>query len=221
MKSLLFVLKENKKNMYKIFRLALYDFVTPLRDTYLGIIWIVLGPLLQIGVYWFVFGVGIREGRDVNGHPYLLWMLAGLVPWFYMSSGISSGALCIYGKASVLTKMKFPTSIIPTYNTITQLIKNLPVMLITFIVYAVYGYKGTGYYLQLIYYIFAGTFFLIGISLLNSALVMAIRDINRVIGTVMRFLFYLTPILWVPSKSKLPKVLLEIMEMNPIYYIVE
>ncbi|MBE6053812.1 MAG: teichoic acid ABC transporter permease, partial [Clostridium sartagoforme] len=77
MKDLLFILKEHKENWYKVYKLSLYDFITPLRDTYLGLLWIILNPLCQIGVYWFVFGLGIRNGRAIDGHPFLLWMLAG------------------------------------------------------------------------------------------------------------------------------------------------
>lgn len=218
MKSLKFVIKENIDNLYRIFKLSFYDFIAPLRDTYLGVIWIVLGPLLQIGVYWIVFGLGIRGGKPVDGHPFLLWMLSGLVPWFFISGSITSGALCIYSKASILTKMKFPTSIIPTYNTVTQLMNNIPVLLITLIVFAFNGYKGTIYYIQLIYYIIAASILVTAITFITSSLVMAIRDINRIIGTIIRFIFYLSPILWVPSN--LPKILMYIIELNPINYII-
>ncbi|CUP47999.1 hypothetical protein BH721_07660 [Clostridium baratii] len=218
MSNLVFVLKEHKENWYRIRRLAVYDFIAPLRDTYLGMVWIVLNPLLQIGVYWIVFGMGIRSGRPVDGHPFLLWMLAGIIPWFYINSAIGGGALCIYAKSSMLTKMKFPSSIIPTYNTLTKLIETIPTIGILFIVYACYGYKLNIYSIQIIYYFFAVTVLIIGLSLLNSALVMAIRDINRIISTILRFLFYLTPILWVPGK--MPFVLELFMRLNPFTYIV-
>lgn len=219
MRSLKFVFKEHKENLYKIMKLSVYDFITPLRDTYLGVIWILLNPLTQIGVYWFVFGIGIRGGKPVDGHPFLLWMLAGLVPWFYISSAISGGALCIYSKASILTKMRFPTSIIPTYSTLTQLLNNIPVIITTMIIFAFYGYKGTIFYVQTIYYIFAATVLLIGLALLNSALVVAIRDVNRLIGTVLRFLFYLTPILW--TVEKMPIAFQKILKLNPFIYIID
>lgn len=219
MRELLFILKENKENWYKIHKLSLYDFITPLRDTYLGIVWIILNPLSQIGVYWFVFGIGIRNGRAIDGHPFLLWMLAGLIPWFYISSSISSGALAIYSKASILTKMKFPTSIIPTYTVLTQLLNNIPVIFIMLIIYVLYGYKATIYYIQIPYYLFAATLLLIGISLITSALVMAVRDINRIIGTVLRFMFYLTPILW--TTINLPPIGLKLIRLNPFIYIIE
>ena len=219
MRELLFILKEHKENWYKIYKLALYDFITPLRDTYLGVIWILLNPLSQIGVYWFVFGLGIRNGRPIEGHPFLLWMLAGLVPWFYISGSISSGAISIYSKASIITKMKFPTSIIPTYTIMTQLLNNVPLIFIMIIVYVFNGYKATIYYIQIPYYLLAATLFLIGISLLTSALVMAMRDLNRLIGTVLRFMFYLTPILW--TTINLPPIALKIIRLNPFIYIIE
>ncbi|MDU4912110.1 ABC transporter permease [Clostridium baratii] len=219
MSNLVFVLKEHKENWYRIRRLAVYDFIAPLRDTYLGMIWIVLNPLLQISVYWIVFGMGIRNGRPVDGHPFLLWMLAGLIPWFYIGSAISGGALCIYNKSQMLTKMKFPSSIIPTYTTLTKLIETIPTIGILFIVYAFYGYKINLYSIQIIYYFFSVTILIIGLSLLNSALVMAIRDINRIITTIVRFLFYLTPILWVPSKGT--SFINVIIKLNPFTYIID
>lgn len=219
MKNLKFVMKEHKENIYKMWKLAWYDFVAPLRDTYLGPVWMILGPLLQIAVYWLVFGTGIRQGRPVDGNPFLLWMLSGLVPWFYINGGINGGATCIYGKATLLTKMKFPVSIIPTYTTLTKLISNLPVLLILLIVYAFYGYKVSIHIIQLPYYIIASTILVISITMLTSALVMAIRDINRIIGTIMRFIFYLTPILWVPRN--LPWAFDLFIKVNPLTYIIE
>lgn len=219
MKNFKFIVKEHRENWYKIFKLSLYDFITPFRDTYLGLVWIILNPLTQIGVYWFIFGMGIRGGAPVDGHPFLLWMLAGIVPWFYLSSGISSGTLCIYSKSSILTKMKFPTSIIPTYTTLTQLMNNIPVILLMLIIFASYGYQATVYYVQIIYYIFAATVLIIGLALLNSALVMALRDVNRLIGTLLRFLFYFTPILW--SIEKMPQSMQKILMTNPMVYIVD
>lgn len=219
MKNLKFVIREHKENMYKMWRLAWYDFIAPLRDTYLGPVWMILGPLLQIIVYWVVFGTGIRQGRPVDGHPFLLWMLAGLIPWFYISAGISGGATCIYSKSTLLTKMKFPVSIIPTYTTLTKLISNLPILLILLVLYAFNGYKVSVHIIQIPYYLFAATVLIIAITMLTSALVMAIRDINRLIGTIMRFLFYLTPILWVPRN--LPFAFDLFIKLNPITYIID
>lgn len=219
MKDLLFILKEHRIHWYKIYKLSLYDFITPLRDTYLGILWIVLNPLLRIGVYWFVFGIGIRNGKPVDGHPFLLWMLAGLIPWFYISSSINSGTLSIYSKSAIITKMKFPTSIIPTNTILTQLLNNIVLVFIMIIVYVFNGYKANIYYLQIPYYILAATLLLIGISLITSALVMAVRDINRLVGTVLRFMFYLTPILW--TTINLPPIGLKIIRLNPFIYIIE
>ncbi|EEH96759.1 ABC transporter permease [Clostridium tertium] len=219
MRDLLFILREHKANFYKIYKLALYDFITPLRDTYLGALWIILSPLSQIGVYWFVFGLGIRNGKPIDGHPFLLWMLAGLIPWFYISASISAGTLAIYSKAAIITKMKFPTSIIPTNTILTQLLNNIPLIFIMILSYVFNGYKATIYYIQIPYYIIAATLLLIGISLITSALVMAVRDINRLVGTVLRFMFYLTPILW--TTINLPPIGLKIIRLNPFIYIIE
>lgn len=146
-------------------------------------------------------------------------MLAGLIPWFYISASISAGTLAIYSKAAIITKMKFPTSIIPTNTILTQLLNNIPLIFIMILSYVFNGYKATIYYIQIPYYIIAATLLLIGISLITSALVMAVRDINRLVGTVLRFMFYLTPILW--TTINLPPIGLKIIRLNPFIYIIE
>ncbi|MGL4740592.1 MAG: ABC transporter permease [Sarcina sp.] len=218
MNGIKFVVREHMLNLDRMFKLSFYDFIAPLRDTYLGAIWIILNPLTQIGVYWIIFGLGIRGGRPVDGHPFLLWMLAGLIPWMYISMSISTGALSIYSKAGILKKMKFPSSIIPTYTILTQLMNIIPAILIMFIIFAFYDYKSNIYVIQIVYYLFAATMILIAISLLTSALVVAMRDINKVISIIMKFLFYFTPILWEPKN--LPVTFQNILKLNPFRYII-
>ena len=49
----------------------------------------VLKPTVMVLVLWFAFSVGLRVNSEVNGYPYILWVLAGMVQWFYMSDMIS------------------------------------------------------------------------------------------------------------------------------------
>ena len=53
------VLKEQIKNFYLIRRLSVYEMKSANNDNYLGILWEIINPMIQISIYWFVFGFGI------------------------------------------------------------------------------------------------------------------------------------------------------------------
>lgn len=76
-------------------------------------------------MYWFAFSIGLRAGKPVNGYPFFLWLIAGLVPWFYMGDMITGGTNCIRRYSYLVTKMKFPVSTIPTFVSISNLIINI------------------------------------------------------------------------------------------------
>ena len=62
MKSIIYVVNENIRNVYRILSISKYELLSDMRDSKLGIIWNILNPLIQVSTYWFVFGIGIRGG---------------------------------------------------------------------------------------------------------------------------------------------------------------
>lgn len=197
-------------------RIARYDYKLLNKDSYLGRLWSFLTPLIQIATYWLVFGLGIRNGGDVNGHPFLLWMLCGLVPWFFMNEGIMKGAGSIYSKANVVTKMKYPISTVPVSVIVTAFMEHVMVLLILFVTLIAMGYYPDWYYLNLVYYMLYSFVFLCSLSLITSVLTMLARDFQKLLSNVVRLLFYITPILW--SMERMPAVYQNILQFNPILY---
>ena len=82
---------------------------------YLGFLWELVTPILQIAVYWFVFGFGIRQGRDIDGVPFLPWLVSGIIVWFFISPAITTTARSVYSRIGLVSKMSFPLSTIPAY----------------------------------------------------------------------------------------------------------
>ena len=56
--------------------------------TYFGMVWGILQPLMTIIVYWAVFQFGFRSG-DVDGIPFILWFISGIVIWLFISESFS------------------------------------------------------------------------------------------------------------------------------------
>jgi teichoic acid transport system permease protein len=81
--------------------------------------------LIQIAIYWFVFGVGIRARSHVDGVLYIEWMLAGIVVWFFVYQGTLQASKSIYTRVGMIAKMSFPMSAIPSFVIMTKFYQHL------------------------------------------------------------------------------------------------
>ena len=88
MKEIMIVLKEQIQHMGMIFRMSRYEDKATYQSHYLGLAWQILNPAIQVGIYYLVFGVGVNQGREISGVPFIVWMLIGITAWFYINSSI-------------------------------------------------------------------------------------------------------------------------------------
>ena len=222
MKSIFFVLQENFANLYRIKSITKYELKSDVRDTKLGFLWNILSPAIQIFTFWIVFGIGIRSGQEVHGIEFLPWMIVGMMVWFFISPCITTGVGCIYAKRTIIMKMKFPVSILPTTVVLKELVNHLVMVVIIGLLLLVLGFQPSIYWLQIFYYMFCAFCFCISLNLITSVLNMFTRDISKLVKSLMRMLLYLTPILWTLDKiEQTHQFLATLLKMNPLYYIVE
>lgn len=200
-------------------RMAAFDYKLENKDTYLGRLWAFITPLIQIGTYWFVFGLGLRNGRAVDGYPYLAWMLIGLIPWFFISSCMVKGANAIYAKAGLIAKIKFPIATAPVSKVLQELYEFMIMLIIMFMILFCLGIRPSWYWLNLVYYIVYGIAFLVSLAMITSVLTMVARDFYKLLNSIIRLLFYITPILWV--MDNMPDIYQIVMQYNPIFYMVK
>ena len=80
---------QRKKTWKLVTTLARNDFRTRFAGSYLGIVWAFVQPIVTIFVYWFVFST--LRAHAVREVPFVLWLIAGLVPWFYFQESLNSG----------------------------------------------------------------------------------------------------------------------------------
>ena len=101
-------------NLKLISELSKNDLKKRFADSYFGILWAFVSPIITICVYWFVFTVGMRGGgNEVNGYPYVLWLISGLIPWFLFSDILTSGTSVLLEYAYLVKKIVFNVSILP------------------------------------------------------------------------------------------------------------
>ena len=224
-KSIKYVLHENCTNLFRIYSISKYELLADMRDSQLGLFWNFAHPLIQILTYWFAFGVVFNK-KDIVSYgvttPYILWMMGGMVVWFFISPCITNGCNAIFSKVNVITKMKFPVSILPATVIMKELFNHFCLMLILIIIFLFNGIFPTLQWFELIYYMLCGVIFSISLSMTTSVLNMLARDTRKLVLACMRLLLYLTPILWdIKQLNHMPAFVGYIMKANPIYYVVQ
>lgn len=215
------IVREQFENLNLIFRMATFDVKGMYQLHYLGTFWQFLNPAIQVSIYWLVFGIGLRNGAPVGDVPFFLWLLMGLIPWFFISPSIIQGANSIYQKVSLVSKMNFPVSILPTIKIVSNSFQFVILLLILQIILLIYGIKPSVYLLQLPYYIICLYVFLFSFAILSSTIATIVRDFQMLLQSMMRMLLYMSPVLWNPAGDMVPDFLSNLLKLNPLYYIIE
>lgn len=211
-------IKEIYSNKSIVLSLAKQDFKSKYIQNYFGILWAFIHPTVLILIFWFVFQVGFKSVA-IGNTPFILWLVAAIVPWFFIADCLQSGTYSVVENAFLVKKIVFKTSLLPIVKISSLLIIHLFLIGIVLALYIIYGYEPNIYWIQTLYYLFCSIFLLIGISWITSSIVIFFRDLGQIISMVIQFGFWLTPIFW--SIDKVPEKYHSIIKLNPFYYIAE
>ncbi|WLV24154.1 ABC transporter permease [Aciduricibacillus chroicocephali] len=224
MKSALIVLKEQLENFYLIRRLSIYELISKNRSNYLGILWEIINPVVQILIYWFVFG-SIRQRAAVEvapgiNAPFINWMLVGFILWTFFYQSTIQGSKSIYTRLRMLSRMNFPMSVIPAYIIVSHLYVHLFMLVIAILIFQLSGFYINIYYLQLIYLLVGTTALVYAIALVTSTLSTIVRDLHMLLNATLRMGLYLSPVLW-QMTTVLSGPVATLLKLNPLYYLIE
>ena len=158
-------------------------------------------------------------GGSVSGYPFFLCLIAGVVPWFYMSDMITQGAGAIRKYSYLVTKMKFPVSTIPTFVNISKFVIHIILMLIVIIIFWLFGYPPSIYYLQLPFYMILMFIFFDAWSLFASLLASISKDFLNLVKAFVSAVFWLSGIIWDANSVTIPW-LKKFLNLNPVTFFV-
>jgi lipopolysaccharide transport system permease protein/teichoic acid transport system permease protein len=201
-----------------ILELTKRDFKQKYLGSYLGMLWAFVHPTIYILILWFVFQVGFKS-QPMDNFPFVLWMLAGIIPWFFFSECLSTATTAVMENSFLVKKVVFSMGMLPLVKILSSLVIHLFFIAVIFIMFLIYGYLPSIYNLQVFYYLFATIVLLLGLSWLTSSLIIFLRDVGQIVTMVLQFLFWLTPLFW--SAKILPPGINNLLKLNPVYYIVE
>ena len=176
--------------------LAKSDLIKTYRGAALGWAWAVIKPMITLFVFWFAFSVGLRSGNPIAGYPFFLWLVAGFLPWFYMQELITGGAGCIRKYSALVTKMKFPISIIPTYFNLSHLYTHFALLAITIVLFMCFGHMPDIYLLQVPLYMFMMFLFFTIWALLSGLLSAISKDFQNLVKACSTAIFWMSGIVY-------------------------
>ena len=211
-------LKAIFQNRALLLSLTKNDFKQRYLGSYLGIFWAFIQPTFTILIFWFVFQVGFKA-QPVDNFPFILWLIAGMIPWFFFADALGSATNSIIENSFLVKKVVFRVSIIPIIKLLSAFVIHMFFVLFMFGMFIYYGYQPTVYWLQVFYYLFATIVLLLGLSWITASVVIFFRDVGQLVAMVLQFGFWLTPIFW--SLSMVPEKYQFLIKLNPIFYIIE
>ncbi len=220
MHTLINIIKEHIEYRHQILKLAKADIVKTYRGAALGWSWAIIKPAVTIFVYWFAFEIGLRAGKDVNGFPFFLWLISGLIPWFYMNDMLTQGTDAVRKYSYLVTKMKFPVSTIPTFVSISKLMVHVILLVIMGVIFTAMGYPPTIYWIQLPFYLLLNFIFFTVFTLCSSLLSAISKDFSNLVKSMITAIFWLSGIVWNIDTIKIGW-LKKILMVNPVTYLVE
>ncbi len=185
------------------------------KNSFLGILWSFINPLLQIAVYAFVFQIIMKSSIE----NYAVYLCCALIPWQYFSSVVLRGAATIIDNGNIIKKVYFPREILPI-SIVTS--EGVNFLISTIIILGFVVASGIGLSVNILWYflILAIQYIIsLGVSLIVSSFSVYFRDLLHLLGVVMQLLFYATPIVY--SINDVPAQFQWLLKINPMSYLIE
>ena len=207
------------QSRHLIWKLARNDFKKRYAGSYLGAVWAMVQPVVTVAMYYVVFDVIMGTGNAmVPDKPYVLFLTAGLVPWFYFNEALNNGTNALLEYNYLVKKVVFKISVLPIIKIIAATFIHVFFVLVMLVIAAIYGYYPSIYMIQLVYYSFCLFVFVLGLCYSTCAIMVFFKDIGQIISISLQIGMWATPILW--DVNTLSPTVQMIVKINPLVYIV-
>ena len=206
------------KNMYEYRELLKTSVKKEVRSKYknsfLGVLWSFLNPLLQILVYTIIFSLILSSKKE----HYAIFLCCGLVPWTFFSAAINKSAFTFIENGNIIKKVYFPREIIPISVVSAEAI-NFLISTLIIIGFVILGRIGMSKYILFYPIVLIAQFFItLSIAFVISSICVYLRDLQHFIGVILQLLFYAAPIVY--SQDSIPENYQWILRINPMTYII-
>jgi lipopolysaccharide transport system permease protein len=176
-----------------IYTLTVRELKARYKNSALGFFWGLLNPLAMMAVFTLVFTV-MMPAYQMPKFP--IFLLCGLLPWNFFSSGVTVSIHSVVSNANLVKKVYFPREVLPISSVLANLVNFLLALVVLFVALLLFQVRISPWIWLLPVVILIQTCLILGIALFLSALNVFYRDTLMVMDVVMLAWFFLTPVFY-------------------------
>ena len=206
-----------------IFIFVKRDIISIYKQTILGPVWFLLGPLFTVFTYTFLFSEVAHLSTD--GLPGPLFYLGGTTLWNYFQACFNGASVTFSANAGIFGKVYFPRLVTPISLVISNLLK-LALQFVVYIAFLLYYHQtipALYFHIELLFLlpfiILVLAMIALGSGIIVSSLTSKYRDLSMIVGIGMTLLMYATPIMY--PMSAIPDLYKPFLKINPISPLIE
>jgi lipopolysaccharide transport system permease protein len=167
------------------------------KQTVIGVAWVVLQPLLTMGIFTLFFGRLAKLPSD--GLPYPVFYFSALVPWAYFSTALQACTNVVVDNQRVITKVFFPRLVLPLSAVVSGLVDFAIGFVVLSVVLAIFHMRPGLSALWLPALLFLAVLTALGVGLWMSALNALYRDVRYVVPFLIQFWMFASPVAYPSS----------------------
>jgi lipopolysaccharide transport system permease protein len=200
-----------------LYFLTLREISLRYKQTFLGVLWAVIQPVLSMVVFTIFLGNLAKVPSD--GIPYPVFSYLGLLPWLYFSNAVSRSAISLVSNSSLLSKVYFPRALIPLSGVLSALADFAIAFVVLVVLMLFYGMVPAASTFLLIPLAVLTALAALGAGLWLAAVNVRYRDVAHALPFLMQIWMYATPVVYpssiVPEKWRL------VVALNPLAGIID
>ncbi len=208
--------KELVKYKSLIWILARHELKSMYAQTYFGILWSIIRPLVTVGIFTIIFKFFLHVSSQSS---YYLFAFAGMIAWNLFSNIALNVSNAIMQKQTMIRKMYFPKIIIPLSKLIIASVEAMISLAILFIMMAFERVPLSSGLLVLPLFILLNVICGMAVGIWMNALNIRFRDLNQIVPTFVGIGVWLTPVFY--PTTIVPREYDFIVYLNPMAGIIK
>lgn len=201
-----------------IYTTTLHDLKSKNAGSMLGYLWLILYPVLFLGMYAFVYLMIFKIRLNVmSPYEYVLLIFCGLIPFLSFAEALSRGVGAVTSNSNLIKNTLFPIEFVPVNIVLSsQVLLIVGFSMLTIVM--IYLEKVGLNYIFLIYVFVLQLLFTIGLVWILSAINVFFRDLGQIIGIIVLMLMMISPIAY--TQDMIPESMRSFLYLNPLYYMI-
>jgi lipopolysaccharide transport system permease protein len=197
--------------------LAWRDLLVRYKQTFVGVSWSLIRPLLTMVVLTFVFG---KLGKMPSGGvPYPLLVLCGMLPWQFFSTAMTESGNSLVSNSALISKVYFPRLVIVVSSVITSFVDFMISAAILAVLMVWYHWIPPAVVLLLPLVVLLAFGASLGIGLWIAALMVEYRDFRFIVPFIVQFGLYISPVGF--QSGVVPERFRVLYSLNPMVGIID